>query len=174
MIRLLSGRVLFVCVLFLVLIHAQSVLADTAFIRSLLLPGSGQAHKGNYGRATLFASAAVISGVGLFISQVHYNRATDKYNGAKTAYLAFGERLEHGDLLSFQEIDRTYRDMLSSLDQAKSRYKWRNFFLVALIGSYALNLADVLITQRPPEEKSTAVSLELHGDEVRIVKSLRL
>jgi len=36
-----------------------------SWARSILLPGSGQAHQGHYTKATIFAGAAIITGTGL-------------------------------------------------------------------------------------------------------------
>ena len=157
----------------LLLIVAQPVLADDALFRSMLLPGSGQAEHGNYGRATLFASVAVISGVGLYISQIHYNRAAERYNDFKKTYLGYEDRLARGEIISYSELTSTYNSMQISLDNAESRYAWRNTFLVSLIGCYTLNLVDILISGRSPEEQETGLSFEPTRDGVRVMKSIR-
>lgn len=166
-----SGKILILIILLLSL--AQPVLADDALLRSILLPGSGQAERGNYGRAALFATAAVATGVGIFISQIHYNRASDDYNDAKRSYLALSDQLDRGDLISYEELNSTYQTMQNSLDTAESRYKWRNFFLVTFIGSYAVNIADLILSGRDTGEKPTGLTFEFDGESMKIMKSVR-
>jgi hypothetical protein len=160
------------CTLFLT--TAGPVLAfDSAPVRSLVLPGAGQAHKGHYTRAALFASAAIISGAGLFASQIHYNRAVDSLNDQKRIYNDYPRLLEAGNVFSQQEIDATYAAMLQAEDDADSRVKWRNAFLGALIVTYTLNLVDVIMSEPDTGEieNSSGLSVEMQGDDVRIVKS---
>jgi hypothetical protein len=164
------GRTLLLCVLILSL--SRPVWADDALLRSMLLPGSGQAQRGNYGRAALFASAAVVSGVGVFITQIHYNRASENYNDAKRNYIALTNQLDKGDLVSYEELTSTYQSMQDNFDTAENRYKWRNFFLVTLVGSYALNIADLLISGPDTGENETGLSFEFDGESVRFVKSV--
>jgi hypothetical protein len=152
---------------------AQTVWADDALLRSMLLPGSGQAERGHYGRATLFASAAVLSGVGIFISQIHYDRAAEGYNDAKRSYIALSDRLDRGDLVSYEEITSTYENMQSNLDRAENRYAWRNVFLVTFIGSYALNIADLLLSGRSTGEDEAGLSFEFDGESMKIIKCVR-
>ncbi len=165
------GKALFLFLL--VLFLARPVCADDALLRSLLLPGSGQAQRGHYGRAALFASAAVASGVGIFITQIHYNRASESYNDAKRNYLVLSDRLDRGELVSYEDLTSTYDKMQADLDTAESRYKWRNVFLVTFIGSYALNVADLMISGRSTSENETGLSFEFDGESVRVVKSVR-
>ena len=168
----LTGQAIVLFILLLTV--ARPVLADDALLRSMLLPGSGQAQRGNYGKATLFASVAVVSGVGLFISQIHYNRATERYNDFKKTYLGYEDRLAQGEIISYSKITGTYSSMQSSLDNAESRYAWRNTFLVSLIGCYTLNLVDILVSDRSPEEQEIGLSFEPTRDGgVRVVMSIR-
>ena len=167
----LTGQAVVLFILFLTI--AQPVLADDALLRSMLLPGAGQVHRGTYGKATLFAGAAVISGVGLFISQIHYNRSAERYNDFKRTYLEYESRLSRGEIIQYTEITSTYNRMQSNLDDAKSRYAWRNTFLVSLIGCYTLNLIDVLVSGRSAEEQEIGLSIEPTQDGVRIVRSVR-
>ncbi len=167
------GRIAFATILLVVFFQAGTAWAESAFLRSLLLPGSGQAHSGHYGKATLFASAAVISGVGLFIAQIHYDRAAERYNDAKRTYGAFADEIDTGNLLSYEEIDETYQRMLQAHDEATIRFRWRNAFLVSFIGSYVLNMVDVILSSPAGEDREGTVSLEMRGDSVQLVKSLR-
>jgi hypothetical protein len=164
------GKVLLLCIL--VLASSQPVWADEALLRSMLLPGSGQAHRGNYGRAAIFASTAVASGIGLFITQIHYNRASENYNDAKRNYIALTNQLDRGDLVSYEELTGTYQKMQANFDTADSRYAWRNVFLVTFIGSYALNIVDLLLSDRDTGENEPQLSVEFDGESVRLVKSV--
>jgi hypothetical protein len=166
-----SGKVLFLCILMLSL--SRPVWADDALLRSILLPGSGQAQRGNYGRAALFASAAVASGLGIFISQIHYNRASESYNDAKRNYISLTNQLDRGELVGYEELTGTYQKMQDDLDTAESRYRWRNVFLVTFVGSYALNIVDLLLNGGSTGENETGLSLEFDGESVRFVKSVR-
>ncbi len=167
----LTGQAVILFILLLTV--ARPVLADDALLRSILMPGSGQAERGNYGKAVLFAGVAVVSGVGLFISQIHYNRASERYNDYKKTYLSYEDRLARGEIISYSKIAGTYNSMQSSLGDAEGRYAWRNTFLVTLIGCYTLNLVDILVSGRSPEEQEIGLSFEPTRDGVRVVKSIR-
>lgn len=147
---------------------------DGAVVRSLLLPGSGQAEKGNYARAAMFASAAIISGAGLLASQLQYNRAVETYNDAKRVYLHYPTTAQN-QVVSQSEIDATYDAMQTAFDQADSRVVWRNAFLTAFIATYALNVVDVIISKRNTGEiespTTTGMSVEMRGTDVMLVKS---
>jgi len=166
-----AGKTLFFVLLMMSL--ARPVWADDALLRSLLLPGSGQAQRGHFGRAALFASAAVASGLGLYISQIHYNRAADSYNDAKRSYATLSDRLDRGDVVSYEEITSTYQKMQSELDTAKDRYRWRNAFLVTLIGCYALNVGDLILNGPDEGDGGTGLSVRFDGESVKLVKSIR-
>jgi len=145
---------------------------DSAIVRSLLLPGSGQAQNGNYTRAALFAGAAIVSGAGLFASQLQYNRALDGYNDARRVYLHYPETLET-QTVPQSEIDATYDFMQKSFDDADARIVWRNAFLTALIATYAVNIVDVIVSEPNTGELGPAsgMSVELRGRDVMLMKS---
>jgi len=149
---------------------------DGAVVRSLLLPGSGQAEKGNYARAAMFASAAIISGAGLLASQLQYNRAVETYDDAKRVYLHYPTTTTaQNQVVSQSEIDATYDAMQAAFDQADSRVVWRNAFLTAFIATYALNVVDVIMSKRKTGEidspATTGMSVEMRGTDVMLVKS---
>jgi hypothetical protein len=146
---------------------------ESAPLRSLLMPGSGQAHNGHYTRAALFATAAIISGAGLFATQVHYDRAVDAFNDQKRVYNDYPRLLEDGNVFTQQEIDATYAALQQAEDDADSRMKWRNAFLGALIVTYTLNMIDVLVSEPDTGEieHTSGLSVEMHGQDVRVVKS---
>jgi hypothetical protein len=158
---------------FLILFLARPVWADDALLRSMLLPGSGQAQRGHYGRAAIFASAAVVSGLGVFITQIHYNRASERYHDAKRDYLALTDRLDRGELISYTQITEAYQNVQNTFDTADRRYKWRNAFLVTLVGSYVVNIADLVLSGRSTGENEKGLTFEFNGESMRIMKSVR-
>jgi hypothetical protein len=163
-----------VVALALLTVTSAPVLAfDGAVARSVLLPGSGQAHHGHYTKAALFASAAIITGAGLFATQIHYNRAVDTYEEQKRIYNDYPRLLESGRVFTQSEIDATYDAMEAAWDDAESRVKWRNVFLGALLVTYTLNLVDVIVSEPDTGEIENAagLSVEMSGTDVRLVKS---
>jgi hypothetical protein len=165
-----------VVIVVLVGVTAGAVSAETpSVLRSALVPGTGQAHEGHYGKAAVFAGAAVITGVGLFLSQVHYNQAAMRYNDLRGLYLSYPEQLRSGEVTPYGEIEETYRDMNEAWDKSEDRKVWRNTFLVAFLATYALNLVDVIMSEREtgerPDEAAGAVSFEMRGDHVMVFKS---
>ncbi|MBI4720710.1 MAG: hypothetical protein HY770_05740 [Chitinivibrionia bacterium] len=142
---------------------------DSSLLRSMLIPGSGQAHQGHYVRAALFAAGGVIGGTGIFITQLHYNRAVERYDREKGIYLEFARKVESGELVQYEEMQSTYTAMQDAWDSSENRLAWRNAFLGLFITSYALNIVDVLWN---PGEKTEPVSMEFEGSGVRLVKTI--
>ncbi len=141
-------------------------------IAAVLLPGTGQAYKGHYTKAALFASAAVFSGAGLFLTQIHYNRALERYENEKRIYLAYPTMLQRTEV-SYSEITATRAAMQDAYNQADERATWRNVFLGALVATYGLNLLDLLLTDSESGEvgRINPVSLEVRDGDVRLVKT---
>jgi hypothetical protein len=146
---------------------------DSAIVRSILLPGAGQAQQGHYTRAAVFAAAAIASGAGLFATQIHYDRAVESFDDLKDLYTSYPGRLESGEVISEAEINDTYAALLDAEDDADSRLAWRNAFLGALIATYTINLIDVIMSDPDTGELSNAsgLSVEMRGTDVRVVKS---
>jgi hypothetical protein len=156
-----------------VLIPTQALAKDSAVIRSLLLPGTGQAHQGNYTKAAIFAGAAIISGAGLLVSQIHYNQAVDKFDAANSTYQSLAAELNSGGIVGVGEIETTYQDMLTASDEADTRLKWRNIFLTTLIATYTLNLIDVWISKPHDPETAMRYGIEANRERVLLVRSFR-
>lgn len=149
--------------------------ADTAIIKSILLPGLGQAQQGHYTKATIFASLAIVGWTGLLATQVTYAGSVEKYENNKRIYLYYGKHAAAGTVVRQADIEATYADMTAAYDQAKHDEKWRNAFLGALVVTYAVNIVDI-IRSKPDTgeiEREPAVSLEWHGDSFRLVRSIR-
>jgi hypothetical protein len=146
---------------------------DTAIIRSILIPGSGQAHKGHYTRAAVFSSAAVISAAGLLATQIHYDRAVESLDDQRSLYLGYRDQLEGGKVVSKSEIDATYDAMIQAYNDADDRVVWRNVFLTALVATYAVNIVDVIMSEPDTGELDSAsgLSVEVNGTDVRVVRT---
>ncbi len=145
-----------------------------AIIRSLLLPGSGQAQQGHYTKAAIFAGAAVVTGVGLVLSQVHYNQAVQRFNGLRETYIGYEAQLQNDTVIPYSEITGTYTDMQDAYDDSETRENWRNTFMVAFIVTYAANLVDVILSERDTGERQreAPVGMELRGNDIRLYGTL--
>lgn len=155
---------------------AGPVLADTPSVaRSALVPGTGQAHEGHYAKAAIFAGAAVVTGVGLFLSQVHYNQAVTRYNDLRDLYLSYPDQLEGGEIISYREIQQTYADMNEAWDTSDDRKTWRNVFLVAFLATYTVNLVDVILSEPETGERiddaAGMISFEMGDNDVMVYTS---
>ncbi len=144
---------------------------DSALIRSLLLPGTGQAHQGNYAKASIFAGVTIISATGAFASQIQYDQAVEQFNASKSAYNDLANDLANGGVVSVTDIDDGYAAMTGAQDSADTRLKWRNFFLATLAATYTLNVIDVLMSR--PHDPETALRIEMHPERVFLSKSFR-
>ena len=154
---------------------ATPAFAANSVLLSILLPGLGQAEEGHYGRATVFASAAIVSWVGLFASQVNYSRSVEKYEDEKRTYLYYEDQLERGDVVKYTDMQDTYTAMSDAYEDADGQVKWRNFFVGALIATYGLNLVDVLMSGPESGEapQPADTSLEVQPDGFRLVRTIR-
>lgn len=145
-----------------------------SLVRSILVPGTGQAHDGHYTRATIFASAAIISWVGLFATQVEYSRSVDKYEAEKRTYLYYQDQLDAGGVVAKSDIDATYAAMDQAYSDADHDEKWRNFFIGALVVTYTVNIIDVLVSEPDTGEvEQPATSLEWRDGGMRVVRTFR-
>jgi hypothetical protein len=155
------------------LLPAQALAVDSALIRSLLIPGLGQAQKGQYTRAAVYAGTAVLSGFSLLLSHVYYNEAVDKYEAQRSIYLSYGDSLSAGSVVSIEEIRSTYEQMNSEYNSAENRLKWRNTFLIAFAATYAVNIVDVLISKPYDPDKAPPLSFEAGPGSFRVTKTFR-
>jgi len=151
--------------------HAFAV--DSAFVRSLLVPGTGQAHQGHYTRSAVFAGAAVLSGFGLLLAQVHYNEAVDKLDEQKRIYASYEETLSEGGVVSIVDLETTYQEMQATHESADERLVWRHAFLIGFAATYAANLIDVLISKPYDGEPDQRLSVEMSPAGLRVTKTFR-
>ena len=158
----------------LVIVSTAPVLADTnSTARSVLVPGTGQAHQGHYKKAAVFAGAAVITGVGLLLSQVHYNQSVMRYNDLRELYLGYPAQAQGGTTVFYSDITQTYDEMQTAWDTSDDRKVWRNVFLGAFVITYALNIVDVIMSKPDTGEKldEASIGFQMDGDNVRIYKT---
>ncbi len=161
-------------VLLLVLLPSRALALDTeVLVKSLLLPGTGQAQQGRYTSAVVFAGCAVLSGFGLILTQVYYNEAVAKYNASKKTYETFRTDLAAGNVVSIADLNSTYDAMQADHHAADYNFAWRNWCLGALIATYTVNVVDVLISKPYNADQPPRVSAELTPGGARIVGTFR-
>ncbi len=155
---------------------AAPALAETgSVVRSLVLPGLGQAHDGHYARAAIFASAAVITWTGYFASQTNYSRTREKYENERRTYLYYDAQMSRGEVVRASDIAATYAAMEQAFAEADDDKKLRDIFIGAVAVTYAASLVDVLLSKPDSGEfsREPAVSLEWSGDGMRLVRTIR-
>jgi hypothetical protein len=152
---------------------AQAMAVDSAFLRSLVIPGSGQAQNGHYTRAAIYGGAAIISGFGLIVAEVFYLESVDKFEAQRDSYLFYQETLDDGGVVSIDDLEDTYAQMVAEHDTADRRLAWRNGFAIALVTTYAVNLVDVLISKPYQPDNQERLSVEAAPGGVRITKMFR-
>jgi hypothetical protein len=153
------------------LLPAQALADSGAIVRSALIPGTGQAHKGHYRKAAIFVGATILSGASLFLTQIQYNQAADRYQDEKRIYLAYEDQLAAGQIINIEDMNATYAAMESGWNDSEDRIAWRNAFLVALSVTYVWNLIDVIVTEPhkvdPDEREVSRYSIQSDGRQVR-------
>jgi hypothetical protein len=148
--------------------------ADWSIVPSLLLPGYGQAKNGHYTKAAIFASVGVAGWVGVFATQINYNRAVEAYDMNKATYAEFEKSLSSGVPVRLSDIESTYNQMSSDYDTADRRYTTRNVFVGVVAITYALNALDILLAEPDTGElEEPAVSLDVNRDRVMVFKTIR-
>jgi hypothetical protein len=150
---------------------AQAGGVNTDLMKALIFPGVGQAQRGCHGRAAAFAGLAVVGGVGTFLTQIQYNQNVRKYDDAKDQYILLGEAVRDGVLVSYDDIENTYKKMSVAWDDSENSYKWRNVFLGIWIGSYALSTIDIIINGYDERSEVNTISVDIDRDSVRLVKT---
>lgn len=157
----------------LLLFPTHALAVDSAFLRSLIVPGLGQAQQGHYTRSAVFAGAAVATGVGLFLSQIYYREAANKLYAQKHIYASYQETLDDGGVVSIEDMERTYNEMETSHKLAEDRLVWRNAFLVGFAATYAINLVDVLVSKPYDPDHDSRLSVEMTPAGVKVTKAFR-
>ncbi|MBU1699961.1 MAG: PEGA domain-containing protein [Candidatus Eisenbacteria bacterium] len=106
-----------------------------AILRSLLIPGWGQAYAGKKGKATTFFLSETAALIGLWIVHEEYRNRVDDWEIAKEAYL--NETYEENIPARRHELDRRLNDV-------DDIYNWQQGFNFAAMGIAALNLFDMM------------------------------
>jgi hypothetical protein len=166
-----SGWVGMMAIVLLLPSHALAV--DSSLLRSLVVPGVGQAHQGHYTRAAIYAGTAVLSGFGLLVSQIHYNESVDRFNEQKRIYAGYEDTLRRGGVVSIEDINSTYTLIQAEHKSAEDRFAWRNGFLVAFVATYAINIVDVLISKPDDGDRGERLSVEVNPGSLRITRTFR-
>jgi hypothetical protein len=121
---------------------------------SILLPGIGQISKGSLSRGALYAAGALAAGALASLSMVRYNDASGTLEDKYALYVA-----EVGELGSELTNHRnqndeivvgldSYDEAVEAFEEADTWYSRRQMATIAVIGIYAANLADVLLSSR--------------------------
>jgi hypothetical protein len=106
-----------------------------ALLRSLLIPGWGQAYAGKKGKATAFFLTEAAALIGLWFINQEYQDRVDDWESAKEAYLNE----------SYQEnIPARRRELERRLNRVNDVYDWQRGFNIAAIGIAAWNVFDIL------------------------------
>jgi hypothetical protein len=160
--------------IFVLSVAAPASAADSLLL-SLLLPGLGQAQDGHYAKASIFGSAALISWVGLFATQINYNNTVTRYENQKRTYLAYQDQLDRGDTVYVGDMESTYQQMTDAYNQADDDEDWRNIWIGALVVTYGLNIVDILLSREDTGEvqRESDTSLEVRSDGLRLVRTIR-
>ena len=151
-------RIMIAAALIAILLVPSVAFSGEGMIYSVIYPGWGQIRSEQYGRGILFAGAELVSLVGLFVSDIQYSRAVDDYNAARTSYLG-------ADYIG--DADLYYDRMNEKWDDAERLHNYRNAFLYAAIGVWAINIIDMAIgdDKEPPD-----LSLSVSGGTVFVSK----
>ena len=151
-------RTMIAAAFIVILLAPSAAISGEGIVYSVIYPGWGQIRSEQYGRGILFAGAELVSLVGLFVRDIQYNRAVDDYNAARTSYLGaeyIGDAVYH------------YDRMNEKWDDAERLHNYRNAFLGAAIGIWAINIIDMAIG----DDKDTPdLSLSVSGGTVFVSK----
>ena len=159
---------------FLISLASPAAAADSLLL-SLLLPGLGQAQDGHYAKASIFGTAALLSWTGLFATQINYATTVDRYENQKRIYNSYLDQLEGGGTVYIGDINNSYTAMNDAFSQAEDDEKWRNVWIGALVVTYGLNIADILLSGEDTVEvqQEPNTSLEWRSDGLRLVRTIR-
>jgi hypothetical protein len=102
---------------------------------SVLFPGWGQMRAGRYGRGALLVSAEIISLTGLLMADIQYDRTVEQYDRARARYLTASY---------IGDARASYDTMLEKWDNAENLNRYRNAFLGAAIGVWAIGVVDMM------------------------------
>ena len=118
-------------------------------VRSLLLPGMGQAYAGKDGRAILYPVLQVATLAGAYWSINNYNNKVDEYEKSQIAYHT---------AVTDADINRTRSRMQDVYDAVSNAESTRNVMIGLAAGIWLWNVLDAVIW---PPEKAHAYGINL-------------
>ncbi len=151
-------RIMIAAALIAILLVPSVVFSGEGIVYSVIYPGWGQIRSEQYGRGILFAGAELVSLIGLMVSDIQYSRAAEDYNDARTSYLGadyIGDAVHYYDLMN------------EKWDDAERLNNYRNVFLGAAIGIWAINIIDMAIGD---DKEAPDLSLSVSGGTVFVSK----
>lgn len=155
-------RRLILAIMALLILSSSSVYASGGgnVWYSVVFPGWGQIKSARYGRGALLVSAEAISLAALLVTNIQYDRAVEQYDRAKTSYLS---------ATYIGDANEYYERMSEKWDEAERLHKYRKILVGTAVGIWAIGIVDMLWggdADRP------SLSIEVGGDEFRVVKSI--
>lgn len=121
---------------------------------NVLLPGRGQAQRGLYTKAAVLGGVTVAGYVGLYSSQLNYNRSVEAYDGYKSTYEGYRTSLDNGVPVPWGSITTTSTNMNDAWNEANYRYNVRNAWIGLLAVTYTLNIIDLFLSEKETGEIS--------------------
>lgn len=133
---------------------------SAAFLRSMVLPGWGQAYQDKTTRSWVYSVLFVGSGAGAIGFTLKYNQAVNDYNDIHDKYLAAVED---------NEINSLRNDLQDAYDTVESTENIRNIFYASTALIWVWNLIDVLVL--PP---SWAKSVHISNSQMNNIYTIKL
>lgn len=132
-----------------------------AGIRSLILPGWGQAYSGRETKAGIFMFGTLVLTGGLVWANEDYRDRTDEYRSARRAYF---------DETSLDELDALRARADRAQQRADRAYDRRRIVMYAAAGAYAASFLDAVLLFPAPSAGSFASVAPWgeHGPEVSL------
>jgi hypothetical protein len=118
-----------------------------AGVRSMILPGWGQAYSERPGKGAIFTFGTLALAGGLVWFDEDYRNRTDDYKNARRSYF---------DATNVDELDALRARADRASDRADRAYDRRRLFLYATAGAYAASVLDAFFLFPEPAEGSFA------------------
>lgn len=122
---------------------------EKAFVRSLVLPGWGQAYRGSKTKGFFIFAGTIAAGAAFAVFDADYQSTLDDYDAARSRY----ERA-----VRLEDLDDRWADVVRASNRADDKWDRRKIALGALGGIYAFNLLDVLFLGPSGEAASAGYS----------------
>jgi len=133
---------------------AMAVGDTVNLIFNVLLPGRGQAQHGLYTKAAVLGGVTVAGYIGLFATQINYNRSVEAYDQDAETWEFYRLSLQNQVPVLASDISQTGISMQDNWNQADHRYNVRNAFIGVLAVTYTLNLIDLFLSEKQTGEMS--------------------